>query len=466
MRRGDELLVIAEDELQANNMLTRQELKRHSFSGGELAAELAAELTDELSAGATKVAGRLRSMSLRSPKRSPKKKAHKPSTPTTSAKPIAAAAIDRTLSIDRRSSRALLEQLPTIASPPRTAEKRRGSAGGSQQTRVSFQEAVTVEGKGTPGVTNGDLAAASPELRSSSSGEIGPPGTPEEATTTRTTRPGMAAPMTAGSPSTKEATTPTRAARAAQAARSPQTPEAMLEEAETAAVAMQKMVRGQSWRRNQVEHQQMQKAADNVQTVLRDSPSGASAAGEEALQGSVTKLVGSIFGTVRSQLESEAARKQRENAIGGQETLAELSAALRSKQLRLQFMAVVYVQQMARAWLARHRKAKEEALAEASWDAEESRDAGFQPRRDATGLTPAQSAALRKALRSVTHRPRIVTVVGWQHNFGRVLRALDQRLPKGSIIFILSKLHVWERRRDLATSGMAELGGALEVEPF
>ena len=466
MRRGDELLVIAEDELQANNMLTRQELKRHSFSGGELAAELAAELTDELSAGATKVAGRLRSMSLRSPKRSPKKKAHKPSTPTASAKPAAAAAIDRTLSIDRRSSRALLEQLPTIASPPRTAEKRRGSAGGSQQTRVSFQEAVTVEGKGAPGVTNGDLAAASPELRSSSSGEIGPPGTPEEATTTRTARPGMAAPMTAGSPSTKEATTPTRAARAAQAARSPQTPEAMLEEAETAATAMQKMVRGQSSRRNQVEHQEKQKAADNVQTVLRDSPGGASAAGEEALQGSVTKLVGSIFGTVRSQLESEAARKQRENAIGGQETLAELSAALRSKQLRLQFMAVVYVQQMARAWLARHRKAKEEALAEASWDAEESRDAGFQPRRDATGLTPAQSAALRKALRSVSHRPRIVAVVGWQHNFGRVLRALDQRLPKGSIIFILSKLHVWERRRDLATSGMAELGGALEVEPF
>ena len=461
MRRGDELLVIAEDELQANNMLTRQELKRHSFSGGELAAELAAELTDELSAGATKVAGRLRSMSLRSPKRSPKKKAHKPSTPTASAKPTAAAAIDRTLSIDRRSSRALLEQLPTIASPPRTAEKRRGSAGGSQQTRVSFQEAVTVEGKGTPGVTNGDLAAASPELRSSSSGEIGPPGTPEEATTARTARP-----ATAGSPSTKEATTPTRAARAAQAARSPQTPEAMLEEAETAATAMQKMVRGQSSRRNQVEHQEKQKAADNVQTVLRDSPGGASAAGEEALQGSVTKLVGSIFGTVRSQLESEAARKQHENAIGGQETLAELSAALRSKQLRLQFMAVVYVQQMARAWLARHRKAKEEALAEASWDAEESRDAGFQPRRDATGLTPAQSAALRKALRSVTHRPRIVAVVGWQHNFGRVLRALDQRLPKGSIIFILSKLHVWERRRDLATSGMAELGGALEVEPF
>ena len=464
MRRGDELLVIAEDELQANNMLTRQELKRHSFSGGELAAELAAELTDELSAGATKVAGRLRSMSLRSPKRSPKKKAHKPSTPTASAKPAAAAAIDRTLSIDRRSSRALLEQLPTIASPPRTAEKRRGSAGGSQQTRVSFQEAVTVEGKGTPGGTNGNLATASSELRSASSGEIGPPGTPEEATTARTARPVTAAPMTTGSPSTKEATTPTRAARAAQAARSPQTPEAMLEEAETAATAMQKMVRGQSSRRNQVEHQQKQKAAETVQTVLRDSPGGASEAGEEALQGSVTKLVGSIFGTVRSQLESEAARKQHENAIGGQETLAELSAALRSKQLRLQFMAVVYVQQMARAWLARHRKAKEEAGE--SWDAEESRDAGFQPRRDATGLTPAQSAALRKALRSVSHRPRIVAVVGWQHNFGRVLRALDQRLPKGSIIFILSKLHVWERRRDLATSGMAELGGALEVKPF
>ena len=59
-----------------------------------------------------------------------------------------------------------------------------------------------------------------------------------------------------------------------------------------------------------------------------------------------------------------------------------------------------------------------------------------------------------------------MAVVGWQHNFGRVLRALDQRLPKGSTIVILSKLHVRERRRDLASSGMSEQGGPLEMEAF
>ena len=41
----------------------------------------------------------------------------------------------------------------------------------------------------------------------------------------------------------------------------------------------------------------------------------AATAAEEALQGSVTKLVGSIFDSVRAQLESEAARKQRENDL-------------------------------------------------------------------------------------------------------------------------------------------------------
>ena len=38
-------------------------------------------------------------------------------------------------------------------------------------------------------------------------------------------------------------------------------------------------------------------------------------AAEEALQGSVTKLVGSIFDSVRAQLESETVRKQRENDL-------------------------------------------------------------------------------------------------------------------------------------------------------
>ena len=372
VRRGDELLVIAEDGLKADNMLTRQELKRQehhllhrqkpSFSAG-LADEFAAELT----VGATKAAGRLRSISFRSPK----KKEHKPSTPTALAKPAAAAEID----------------LLPAASPPQTAGTPPGSAGGSQRTTVSFQGAVTVEGQETPGVSvvhrvDGDLGIASPELRSSSSGEIGeigeigPPGTPEEAVAARTARartarPAMAAPVTVGSPSASMA-----------------------------------------------------------------SAEAALAAGS----------------TARGEAGSEA--------IAEQETLAGLSAVLRSKQRRLQLMAVVYVQQVARAWIVRHRKAQE-----AAW-AEEECDSGYQPRRDATGLTPAQSATLRKGLRSVTHRPRIVAVVGWQHNFGRVLRALDQRLPKGSIIFILSKLQVWERRRDLATSGMAELGGALEVDPF
>ena len=70
---------------------------------------------------------------------------------------------------------------------------------------------------------------------------------------------------------------------------------------------------------------------------------------------------------------------------------------LRAKQRQLQLMAVLYVQQMAKGWLVRHRQAKE--AEEAAW-------APVTPtRRDATGLYPAQSAALRKVRVRVSPNP-------------------------------------------------------------
>ena len=59
-----------------------------------------------------------------------------------------------------------------------------------------------------------------------------------------------------------------------------------------------------------------------------------------------------------------------------------------------------------------------------------------------------------------------MAVVGWQRNFGRMLRAFDARLPPGSKIYILSEKEVWFRRKDLATEGLSEYGGAIQVEAF
>ena len=120
-------------------------------------------------------------------------------------------------------------------------------------------------------------------------------------------------------------TLPTTPARAAQAARSPQTPEAMLEEAETAATAMQKMVRGQSSRRQQVDPEpkqaaakhvpsmsqsrstieaQLQQAAENVQTMLRDSPRAEPVPqqGEDRVA-----VLRTLFGALELELEAELA---------------------------------------------------------------------------------------------------------------------------------------------------------------
>ena len=120
----------------------------------------------------------------------------------------------------------------------------------------------------------------------------------------------------------KEAATPTRAAQAAQA---PQTPEAMLEEAETAATAMQKMVRGQSSRRQQVDPEpkqaaakhvpsmsqsrstieaQLQQAAENVQTMLRDSPR-AELVPQQG--GDRVAVLRTLFGALELELEAELA---------------------------------------------------------------------------------------------------------------------------------------------------------------
>lgn len=77
-----------------------------------------------------------------------------------------------------------------------------------------------------------------------------------------------------------------------------------------------------------------------------------------------------------------------------------------------------------------------------------------------------QAANLRREFRDATPKPRVVAVVGWQRNFGRMLRAFDARLPPGSKIFILSEKEVWFRRKDLATEGLAEYGGAIQVESF
>ena len=76
------------------------------------------------------------------------------------------------------------------------------------------------------------------------------------------------------------------------------------------------------------------------------------------------------------------------------ESLRRESAVLRAKQRQLQFMAVLYVQQMAKGWLVRHRQAKEAAWAPVT-----------PTRRDATGLTQAQSAALRKVRVRVSPNP-------------------------------------------------------------
>ena len=57
MLRGDELLVIAEDDVKAEHMLTRQELQRQEHhSSRHFAGEFAAELS-ELTVGATKAPG-------------------------------------------------------------------------------------------------------------------------------------------------------------------------------------------------------------------------------------------------------------------------------------------------------------------------------------------------------------------------------------------------------------------------
>ena len=64
--RGDELLVIAEDDVKAEHMLTRQELKRQeqhrriAQDAAHLADEFAAEISEaaeQLTVGATKVPG-------------------------------------------------------------------------------------------------------------------------------------------------------------------------------------------------------------------------------------------------------------------------------------------------------------------------------------------------------------------------------------------------------------------------
>ena len=66
MLRGDELLVIAEDDVKAERMLTRQELKRQEHhrriasDAAHLADEFAAEISEaaeHLTVGATKAPG-------------------------------------------------------------------------------------------------------------------------------------------------------------------------------------------------------------------------------------------------------------------------------------------------------------------------------------------------------------------------------------------------------------------------
>ena len=131
------------------------------------------------------------------------------------------------------------------------------------------------------------------------------------------------------------------------------------------------------------------------------------------------------------------------------------AAALRRKRAQLALMATVHVQTMVRAWLARREELD-------PWEASEDEPLDLI---DPT-ITQRQSSVLRRNLMFQVDAPKIVAIVGWQHNFGRVLRALDKRLPKGSYIFILSNLPVWQRRRDLGQEGLNEDGGALEVESF
>ena len=87
----------------------------------------------------------------------------------------------------------------------------------------------------------------------------------------------------------------------AQAAQAPQTPEAMLEEAETAATVMQKMVRGQSSRR---QPDPKHGAAESTQAPLRDSSRGESVPQQG---GDRVAVLRTLFGALELELEAELA---------------------------------------------------------------------------------------------------------------------------------------------------------------
>eukprot|EP00964_Phaeocystis_antarctica_P106883 scaffold71675_cov36-Phaeocystis_antarctica.AAC.1 len=128
-----------------------------------------------------------------------------------------------------------------------------------------------------------------------------------------------------------------------------------------------------------------------------------------------------------------------------------MSAEIAFHSMKLELMAAIHVQRMLRGWV---RNTVEQKAAES--------DAP----RDATGLTAAQKESLRQARAEHRAQPRHVAIVGWQRNFGRLLRAFDARLPRGSHIFLLSEKEVWWRRRDLATEGLAEDGTATSAGEF
>lgn len=168
--------------------------------------------------------------------------------------------------------------------------------------------------------------------------------------------------------------------------------------------------------------------------------------GAPAPSGAVDRKLSAAIGHADVKLARlEAARETRAESEGKPTTLVAMSQEIDRHTLRLELMAAICVQKMVRGWFKRNRH-------------EHAADVEHTP-LDATGLSDAKKAALKASAQRVAS-PKVVAIVGWQRNFGRLLRAFDAQLPPGSQIYLLSSREVWWRRKDLTTEGLADDGSA------
>ena len=177
----------------------------------------------------------------------------------------------------------------------------------------------------------------------------------------------------------------------------------------------------------QLAHEAPEEVSHDTDDASRSQRAASGAAAIDPLAAAEPSALGSGGGTLAVAPPMLPSKQPNPDSLVG------LHVDIKRSMLRLEFMAALHVQRVVRGWFRRQHLLHSVA------------DDPNAP-QDKTGLTAMQKARLHEKCFAQREQPRVVAIVGWQRNFGRLLRAFDARLPKGSHIFLLSEK---EARRPL-----------------